>query len=183
MNWEAVTAIGTVFTGLVILVTVILGRRQLDHLRRATQLEGTIAVFAELDSPAQVEARRFVQFELPQRLKEEPFRGETALVGAVDETVHKELLILRTFERIGAYVNEGLLEGSLVYRVASGRIIGMWDCLSDVVKTHRESLGPWAWENFERLNRDTRRWVQTLPGTDKFEELLKTYRAERSEKA
>lgn len=172
MNWEAVTAIGTVFTGLVILVTVILGRRQLDQLRRATQLEGTIAVFAELDGPAQSEARRFVQFELPARMKDEKFRGEVVLVGAADESVHKELLVLRTFERIGAYINEGLLEGSLFHRVASGRILGMWRCLGDVVEVHRESLGPWVWENFERLYRDTLRWVRALPETARFEEFI-----------
>jgi len=44
VNWEAVTAIGTVFTGLVILVTVLVGQRQLratvdqlQQLRRASQ--------------------------------------------------------------------------------------------------------------------------------------------------
>lgn len=103
MNWEAVTGLSAAFTGLVIMVTAIAAlrevrvaaehanatREQLDHLRKATQFEGTLAVFAELDTPLQMEARRFVQVELPRRMQDERFRSEVALIGSADEAEHK----------------------------------------------------------------------------------------------
>jgi hypothetical protein len=81
LNWEALSAIGTVFTGLIILLTVILGARQLkaatahvDHLRRATQLEGAMQIFAQMRSPEFLDSYRFVLQELPDRLNDEEFR-------------------------------------------------------------------------------------------------------------
>lgn len=95
MNWEAVAAVSTAFTGLVILATALAAvrevriaaehsrstRDQLEHLRKATQFEGALAVFSELDTPLQMQARHFVQFELEHRMKDEGFRKEVALAG------------------------------------------------------------------------------------------------------
>ena len=167
MNWEALTAIGTMFTGLVILITVIFARRQLEltrnqleHLRRTTQLEGATAVFTELDSPRQLEGRRFVRDELAARMKDPIFRGEVRWAGLVDETQHKELIVLRFFERIGVYVNAELIDEEIVFNLLSGRIVSMWDALREVVAIHREALGPVTWKNFERLQEQTMRWQE-----------------------
>ena len=99
MSWEAVTALGSAATAIVIVVTVIFGRRQLDELRRATQLEGAMRIFAELDSPEVDEARRFVTYELPEKLKDAQFRKEVELTALGDPRVHKELVLLRFFDR------------------------------------------------------------------------------------
>jgi len=172
INWEAVAAVSTAFTGLVILVTAVaairelrdaaentrLTRAQLEHLRSATQFEGALAVFAELDSPAQVEARRFVQFDLPKRLADPDFRREVEMIGAADETKHPELTVLRCFERIGSYVSKGFVEPEITYLVASGRTSTMWLLLEDVVAIHR-SVGGNPWVNFENLYRATHKWM------------------------
>jgi hypothetical protein len=157
MNWEAVTAIGTVFTGLVILFTVILGGRQLDHLRRATQLEGATAVFAELESARFVEAQRFVREELAAHLKDRQFRDEARLIGFGNEIQHKELIVLRFFERIGLYTNAGLLDKEIVYGMMSGRVVAAWYALRDVVAIHREEA--LMWPNFENLVQGTMDWL------------------------
>src|SRR5690348_9536417 len=71
MTWEAVSALAAVFTGLIIAATVIVGVRQLrltqetlEHLRRATQLEGAMKIYADLNSPEFRESQLFVLNDL-----------------------------------------------------------------------------------------------------------------------
>lgn len=174
MNWEAFAAVSTAFTGLVILATALAAirevriaaeharatRGQLEHLRQATQFEGALAVFSELDTPFQLQARRYVQFELQRRLKDERYAEEVALIAGADESEHKELTVLRCFERIGTYVRKGWVDADVVYMVASGRVIVTWRALSEVVAIHRRVAGPAFWENYERLYHECKRWHQ-----------------------
>lgn len=165
MAWEAVTAIATAFTGAVIAVTAIIAlrevrvgaaqvratRHQLEHLQKATQFEGALAVFAELDSDMQTEARHYVQFELGAKLEDDAYRDEVAFVNGADEMVHRELIVLRCFERIAFYERKALVDRETLLMVASGRIVIMWNCLERVVAILRASLGPGMWKNFENL--------------------------------
>jgi hypothetical protein len=169
VNWEAVTAIGTVFTGLVIFFTVLVGWHQLRttvdqlrQLRRASQLDAANVIFAELASPSFLDARRFVLNELPERMSDPKFRKEVELVGRADENVHKELIILRTFERVGMYVEQELLDADLIYHLASGRVIDTWEGLADVVAIQRNVLSPRLWDNFEHLYAGVLRRAQRL---------------------
>src|SRR5215469_10099832 len=126
MNWEAVTAVSTAFTGLVIFFTVIFARQQLQQLRKASQLEGAVAVFADIDAPKVEEGRQFVLHELRERMRDPKFRDELRLIALVDENVHKELIVLRAYERVGAYIDEGLIDAEVVYLGAVGRIMSTW---------------------------------------------------------
>lgn len=172
MNWEAVAAVSTAFTGLVILATALAAvrevriaaehsratRDQLEHLRKATQFEGALAVFAELDTPFQQNARRFVQFELAERMKNQRYREEVALIAGADELEHQELTVLRCFERIGTYVHKGWVDPDVVYMVAAGRVVVTWRALEEVVAIHRAIAGRTFWENYERLYHEVKNW-------------------------
>jgi hypothetical protein len=192
MNWEALTAVSTAFTGVVIAVTALAALRevrvaaehahaageQLEQLRKATQFEGALEVFKELDGPAQTEARRFVQFELLERMKDAEFRDEVAMLGGVDETKHPELMVLRCFERIGFYQKKGFVDKEVLFMVASGRIGVMWNNLQPVVEIHRRMLGGRVWSNFEELNSAIRSYFKELGlDTTAAEELYRNRRA------
>lgn len=173
MNWEALSALSTAFTGIVIAITAIAAarevrigaeharatREQIEHLRKTTQFEGTLAVFAELDLPYQVEARHFVQFELAKRMHDEHFRYEVSLIAGSDEREHKELTVLRCFERIGFYVRKGFVDPDVVSMVASGRVLVAWRALEEVVAIHRGVAGPF-WLNFEHLYEVSKSWLR-----------------------
>lgn len=173
MNWEAVAALSTAFTGIVIALTAIAGfrelrlgaeqakstRDQLEHLRKATQFEGVLAVFSELDAPLQMDARHFVQFELAERLKDPVYRSEVALIAGADEREHKELTVLRCFERVGLYIDKGFVDSDAVYMVAAGRVITTWRALEEVVAIHREVAGPF-WIHYEQLYHGVRKWMK-----------------------
>jgi hypothetical protein len=169
MPWEAITALSTAFTGIVIAITALAAVRevrltaestraagaQIEELRKATQFEGALEIFKELDSPIQLDARRFVFCDLPERLKDEHFREEVGFIGAVDEAKHQELMVLRCFERIGFYQAKGFVETDVLMMAASGRIVTMWIALQPVVEIHRRALGSRIWENFEALYNHT----------------------------
>ncbi|MDP9110209.1 MAG: hypothetical protein M3M96_01050, partial [Candidatus Eremiobacteraeota bacterium] len=75
-----------------------------------------------------------------------------------DDTVHKENLVLRAFERIGAYVRGGLLDGDLLYTVVPTVILSTWEHLAAVVAIQRESISVLKAENFEYLYNGAKIW-------------------------
>jgi len=175
MNWEAVTALSTAFTGFVIAITAVAAVRevrltaehtraagdQLEQLRKATQFEGALEVFKELDTPFQREARRFVQFDLADRMKDQKFRDEVELLGGADEAQHPELTVLRCFERIGFYQQKGFVEKDVLLMVASGRTQIMWHALQEVVAINRRVVSGPVWQNFETLSRETDAYMES----------------------
>ena len=101
--WEALTAIATAVTAIVIAATVAVGYRQirltgdqLEHLRRSTQLDGTMKAFADLETPEFRSARMFVENELASRMQDAHFRDDLLLpFQALDESEHKEILVAK----------------------------------------------------------------------------------------
>jgi uncharacterized protein DUF4760 len=166
MNWEALTAISTAFTGIVILFTVLFAARQvsalreqsqamsmqIDHLRRATQLEGALAIFEEIGDAEIGDAYRFVMNEFAEKMKEERFHAE-ALERAPDPSVHKEVKILRHLERVGTIVKNGLIDADVPIDFMGMFVQDNWQRLEPLVREQRAlHQRPSLWENFEYLN-------------------------------
>ena len=163
--WEALTAIGTLASAAVITITVILSVRQvratvdqLEHVRRSTQFEAAHTVLQEFSDPEFTESYKFVYQDLERCMEDEEFRREVALIGIADPRLHKELYMLRTLDRIGAYVRYGLVERAIVYTTFRWRILLCWEALQGVVDIHRKIGGPDFWENVEYLYDDCKRW-------------------------
>jgi len=172
MNWEAVAALGSVLSATVIAVTVIFASRQvkvgarqaqltndqLNHLRRSTQLEGAMRIFDEMDKPEFREAVRFVVHDLRNQMQDPAFRDAVAFPEAAPDALHKENIVMRFFERVGAYVKEGLLDGALIYTVVPTTILSTWEALSDVLAIQRKTVSELKAENFEFLYNGTVAW-------------------------
>lgn len=167
MNWEALTAVGTFASAIVIAVTVVVAARQmrvtseqLAQMRRATQFDAARTVLAEMNDPVFVDAYKFVYNELPSLLKDEAFHKDLALIGVVDERVHKEVAVLRAFDRIGTYVRFGLVEGDIIYSTFGPRIVICWELLAEPIAVHRWVAGVPMYDNFEFLVDDCKRWQE-----------------------
>lgn len=172
MNWEAVAALGSILSATVIAVTVIFASRQvkvgarqaqltndqLNHLRRSTQLEGAMRIFDEMDKPEFREAVRFVVHDLRNKMQEPAFREGVAFPEAAPDATHKENVVMRFFERVGAYVKEGLLDGALIYTVVPTTILSTWEALAEVVAIQRKTISELKAENFEYLYNGTVAW-------------------------
>jgi hypothetical protein len=166
--WEAVTALATLGTGVAIVLTVLLGVRQLrvtsdqlEALRKATQLEGTMKIFDDLFEEQLFQAMKFVSDELPSRMLEPEFRAGLPLIQHGDPA-HPELVVMRYFERVGTYVKNGLVDGAIIYDLMVIRIVDLWESLEGVAAIHRAARGDGLWENFEFLYRDGRRWMNEM---------------------
>lgn len=165
--WEALAAIGSILSAVVITATVIFAARQvratveqLEQVRKSTQFEAARTVLLDLADPVFVDAYRFVTNELEARMAEPSFRRDLALVGIADDRVHKEIIILRSLDRIGTYIRFGLIDGDVVYPSYAPRIVMSHDRLAEVMSVHRDIAGPMLYKNFDYLHDDCRRWLK-----------------------
>lgn len=165
--WEALAAIGSIASAVVIAVTVVMAARQvkittdqLEQTRRATQFDAARTVLLEMVDPKFVAAYRFIVMDLPARMKDEAYYRGIAQIGLADDEVHREVYLLRALDRIGTYVKYRLVDGEIVYASYQARIVASWELLSDVVAIHRKIADEHFWDNAQFLYEDCKRWAQ-----------------------
>src|ERR1700687_2529781 len=99
MPWEALTAIGTLLSALIIGVTAVVAIAQIRHLRAAAALQGFLELMTEASGPRVGQANAYIENVLPERLRDESYRRELA-EGKFDPEKHPELVIGSLWERI-----------------------------------------------------------------------------------
>jgi hypothetical protein len=160
MNWAAVAAIGRILSAAVIAVSALFALRQVRQLQRATQLDGTMRVFAQFSDPEFIAARNFVLHELPKQLKDPAFVAEVKKYSQVDLAKHPEYRVLLFLQLVGSLVGEGLVNGPSVYRFAQYSIVKTWEILEPVVQMQRAATGnPYMWGGADSLYENARRWL------------------------
>ncbi|HEV2261201.1 MAG TPA: hypothetical protein VGR69_02795 [Candidatus Rubrimentiphilum sp.] len=165
MNWEALSAIATAFTGLVIMFTVILGVRQaraaLDQIseaHRATQLDGMMRVFEQFDDERFVRGREYIMRDLAARMDEPDFENYLRVTTPAHFPWSKTL---STLERIGVFVRLGLLEGEPFYYNWGNMIVVTWKNLKPLVELQRKVRdNPYLWKDTEWLADDASRFAR-----------------------
>jgi hypothetical protein len=164
--WEALAAIGSILSALVIAVTVVMAARQvkittdqLEQTRRAAQFDAARTVLLELVEPKFVIAYRFIINELPALMQDPDFYHGIGQIGLSDDEVHREIYVLRSLDRIGTYVKFGLVDGEIIYSTYRTRIVSSWELLADVIAIHRKIAGDRFWEGAEFLYDDCKRWL------------------------
>jgi len=162
--WDAVSAISGAVTTLVVAATAVAGYRQIrlagaqvQHLRQATQLQATMAVFDELTEPTAAAQWEFVVRRLRERMEDPQYRAALSAAELPAEADHPEVAVLRRFEKLGTYVKNGLLEGDVLYDFFGGAWIRCWNVLAETgcIRAMRAGTGPSLWENAEFLYRES----------------------------
>jgi len=161
MTWEALTAITSVVTTLVLIATVVMAGRQIQLLRRSTQLDGLIRILDEMSDPAVLGSYRFVLEQLSAKMQDPAFR-QSVIDGKAAESTHPYLPILQYFEKVGSFVKFGLLEPDTVYCQAGAPAVKAWDALKEVVAYDRARVGPGTWDGFEMLAHGTIRYFRRM---------------------
>jgi hypothetical protein len=170
VTWEALTAVASLFSSVAVLAAVLVavrqvrvGAAQVEHLRKATQLEGTMKIFAMMGSQEQQEARRFIYTELAARLEDPKFRAEVSQLATYPSLQqHPEVQVLRLMEMVGTYVKHGLLDEDIMFDAWVTAVIQIWERLEalGIIALHREAVGLGIWENYEALYHRGRDWLQ-----------------------
>jgi hypothetical protein len=170
VTWEALTAMASLFSSFAVLAAVLVavrqvrvGAAQVEHLRKATQLEGTMKIFGMIGSDEQQEARRFIHTELAARLEDPKFRAEVSQLATYPSLKeHPEVQVLRLMEMVGTYVKYGLLDEDIMFDAWVTAVIQIWERLETlgVIALHREAVGAGIWENYEALYHHGQRWLR-----------------------
>jgi hypothetical protein len=95
-------------------------------------------------------------------MRDERFREELLLpLQALDERVHKEILISRVFEKIGTYARHGLLDTVLISDYCGPLIREMWQKLDALGYLEiRRRNNRYSLENFEYLYDAAMDWYE-----------------------
>lgn len=127
MTWEAISALSSVVTGLVIVLTVVFAARQVrilaaqnEDAHRANQLDGMLRIFQLLDTPEFNAARHHVLTELPALLDDPAYIERLRSPGSMAGLPWYNLLFV--LEEMGVFIRFGYLEGPPFYYNYSGII-------------------------------------------------------------
>jgi hypothetical protein len=108
-------------------------------------------MFEELMSPDFLAPYRFVLNDFEELMNDPTFRAETLLRGA-DTVTHKERQLMRHMERIGALVENDLLDSDVILDYSADVIVQTWSRLKPLVLVHRLVSGvETMWGGFKML--------------------------------
>jgi len=157
MSWEALAAVGTLLSALIIAVSATFALRQVNQLRRATQLDGTMRVFADFTDPGLIAARNFV---LSEKLKDPAFVRELKNYAKVDIANHPKYRLLLFLQLVGSLVKNRLVDGPGIYEFAQYTIVRSWNVLEPVARMQREATNnPHMWGGIDFLCENAQRWL------------------------
>jgi len=154
MSWEAVTALGTAFTGLVILVTALVGANQLAQMRE--QRRDTSAV----DLMRSIQDSDFARaFSLIMSVPADVSSEDLGACG--HEYVEAVTILSFRFEMLGLLVHRGTISFSLTEDLVGGAVVSIWHRLRRIAQETRKAQGwpmylewfQWMAEQFERRGR------------------------------
>ncbi|MDQ6767672.1 MAG: hypothetical protein M3Z41_07670 [Candidatus Eremiobacteraeota bacterium] len=160
MSLEVLNTIGQYFADALILATAVAAAIQLKHLRNANDLQGLLKVLEMAYEPAIQEAFDFLTHSFPEKIKDRQFRREL-LEHPIDSHIHKELIAMEYYERLGSYVKNHLIPADLYLDCSSPE--HYWDLLAPVVATLRQKYGRASYENFEYLVARAQDWDTAHP--------------------
>lgn len=163
-GWSTIASVGTF---VVIAATAIAAVLQLRHLRAANKIAQIQAFFTEFEGPELREAFAFVRSDLASRLEDPAFRAELRSPDGPDRFKHPEISVCNFFDQWGLYYRDGVIDRTSFMRVNAGVIVGFWKKLEPVIAIFAEvDGGNTAFEQFEYLTVQARRWLARYPAGD-----------------
>lgn len=157
MTWEALTALGTLISAVIVAVAAGAAVLQIRHLRAGNQLEAILRIYDKFNSNEMLAARAYCLNELPAVLTERTARG-APLASEIDPRV---TFAGNFFNEIGALVVDGFLDERLVWPMVpiAGRL---WRIICPIAQELRSRRPDPVWADFEyvaaleeRVTRDT----------------------------
>jgi hypothetical protein len=145
MSWEGVTAISTVFTGIVIAVTAIVAVVQLQHLRAQRRDSAAIELIRSVQDVDLARAFTLIM-SLPPGISADDLHAKGP------QYVEAGTLIGLRFEMLGLLVHRGVIAFDVVEDLTQGGVLGAWARLeSTTMQTRKTQNLPLFLEWFEWL--------------------------------
>jgi hypothetical protein len=151
MNWEAITAMSTLFTGIVIAVTAIVAIAQLQHLRAQRRDAAAIELIRSLQDPELARAFTLVM-SLPPGISADELHAKGP------QYVQAANVIGLRFEMLGVLVHRGAVAFDVAEDLTQGGVLGAWARLEKTAQHTRKTQHlplylewfQWLAEQFEK---------------------------------
>jgi hypothetical protein len=162
MSWEAISALATVGTFVVITATAIAALVQLRHLHAANQINAVLGLMAGWATPEYRQLLNYVSQQLDEKLKDPAYRASLMRIPA-DRIAHPELAVLDGWEQLGGLAKIGAVSDGVLLETAASQCLIAWKRLAPVIAIVRRSRGPQVYDNFEYLAARALRWEALHP--------------------
>ncbi len=163
IDYTALNTWAQVGTFLLLLATVIAAAISLHHAASWNQIMSVILMERDLRSSEVQEAMRFVQVELPFKLRDEQFRAELDARGVIDNRVHPEIDACSWFNAVGTLLKNNLVEEGAWMDLFARLTVAYWDTLEPAIAIMRRRRGDWQFANFEYMAMRAREWLRKHP--------------------
>lgn len=151
MSWEALTALATLGTFFVILMSAAAALKQLRHSNAANQVAALIELRESLESPRAVAARNFIMTELPKRLNDPAEARKLARAPSFWGEYDEVRYIGNILDTFGLLVKKKIVDKNFFYESFGYVVLSIWDALLPLTTCVRRASGLDFWGNFEYL--------------------------------
>ena len=163
MSYELINTIALVGTFLVIGASAVAAVVQLRHMRAATELQAVLSVERDFRAGELQEALRYVQSDLPFRMRDPAYRAELEAIGFADARTHLEVNVLNWFNELGTLLKNKIVSADAFMDMFARLVVHYWDLLAPVVAVMRRKRGASQYHNFEYLAVCARAWMSDHP--------------------
>jgi hypothetical protein len=163
MSYELINAISLLGTFIVIGASAVAAVIQLRHMRAATELQAVLSVEKEFRSAEVQEALRYVQSDLPFKMRDAAYRAELEAIGFADARTHLELNALNWFNELGTLLKNKIVAADPFMDMFGRLVVHFWEILAPVVAVMRRKRGDSQYHNFEYLAVCARKWITEHP--------------------
>jgi hypothetical protein len=160
---EVLNTVGSVGTFLVIAATAIAAVIQLRHMRAANQLDAVLSLERDFRGHELQEAFRYVQRDLPYKLRDPEYRAELEVIGFIDERTHLEVKACNWFNEMGTLVKNQLVTEDAFMDMFSRLAVVYWERLEPAIAVMRRKRGDVHYHDFEYLAIQARAWLARHP--------------------
>jgi hypothetical protein len=163
LSYELINTIASVGTFIVIGASAVAAVVQLRHMRAATELQAVLSVEKDFRSGELQEALRYVQSDLPFRMRDAGYRAELEVIGFADSRSHLELNVLNWFNELGTLLKNRIVAADPFMDMFGRLVVHYWELLAPVVAVMRRKRGQSQYHNFEYLAVCARDWMAQHP--------------------
>ncbi len=163
IDYSALNTYANLGTFLLLLASVVAAAISLHHAAAFNQISAVISMERDLRGDDMQEALRFVQAELPYKLRDDQFRGELDALGFIDNRVHLEIVACQWFNAVGTLLKNNLVDEGAWMDLFARLTIAYWDGLEPAIAIMRRRRGDWQFANFEYMAVRAREWLRKYP--------------------
>jgi hypothetical protein len=149
LDWNALGAAGSFGQFLVVLVAAILALRQLDHLRRQSELDASIPHLRENRTPQFLDTMALVGAVADGG--DEQLRAVIDGGHSTDPRLRQIFMLGMFFNELGLLVEKGLIRGDTILPLYRQEIITTWAVTLPMVRRGRAGREGSMWAPFEAL--------------------------------